>query len=380
MRIVFWLNILSPHQIPYIKYMAEDVRVKKVICVAADDISYKRKEMGWNVPQISKNSKMEVFINPSVATIKSLFSEAPQESWHLFSGIRGFKFVFKALKISIAYNINRGLITECPNTYAFGLANGKPLWLHKIRFCIQDRKYAKHIKKVYAIGDKANNYFSSVCSHWEVTPFSYCTEFSNIILHKNEGNLKTCFVGSLEKWKSPMSIVRVLASQSESIKNIEHKFIGKGSEYRRLIKYISEKEIKKIDFLGTINNSELNVVFSKQDLLILPSIYDGWGAVVNEALQAGLYVICSDACGASALLHDSRCGYVFKAGDLKELENHLIWCSKNVETIRSNRAFRMDWAKKSISGQSISEYMIETLLGHATNCPWLLVGRGEEDK
>lgn len=46
---------------------------------------------------------------------------------------------------------------------------------------------------------------------------------------------------------------------------------------------------------------EIPSILSNQDILILPSIYDGWGAVVNEALQSGLYVISSNQCGAKDL-------------------------------------------------------------------------------
>lgn len=35
------------------------------------------------------------------------------------------------------------------------------------------------------------------------------------------------------------------------------------------------------------------------DYLILPSLYDGWGAVVNEGLQSGCKVLVSKDCGAS---------------------------------------------------------------------------------
>ena len=47
------------------------------------------------------------------------------------------------------------------------------------------------------------------------------------------------------------------------------------------------------------------------DLLVLPSLFDGWGAVVNEALQAGMRVLCSTACGAASLLDGRQRGGSF---------------------------------------------------------------------
>ena len=40
--------------------------------------------------------------------------------------------------------------------------------------------------------------------------------------------------------------------------------------------------------------------FARADVFVLPSRYDGWGVVVNQALGAGLPILCSDAVGAAA--------------------------------------------------------------------------------
>src|SRR5437870_11248743 len=56
------------------------------------------------------------------------------------------------------------------------------------------------------------------------------------------------------------------------------------------------------------------------DLLVLPSRYDGWGAVINEALMSGIPAICSDNCGAADLVRSSvQLGAVFRAGSAIDL-------------------------------------------------------------
>ena len=47
-------------------------------------------------------------------------------------------------------------------------------------------------------------------------------------------------------------------------------------------------------FLGVKTNREVQERMRAGDLLVLPSLYDGWGTVVNEALQNGMRVLCSD--------------------------------------------------------------------------------------
>lgn len=48
--------------------------------------------------------------------------------------------------------------------------------------------------------------------------------------------------------------------------------------------------------------NEIPHIMENHDILILPSLHDGWGAVVNEAITMGLYIITSDKCGAKALI------------------------------------------------------------------------------
>lgn len=101
---------------------------------------------------------------------------------------------------------------------------------------------------------------------------------------------------------------------------------------------------------------------SKNDILILPSIHDGWGAVVNEALQTGMYVICSNTCGAADLLKDERIGKVFHVNNEQQLSEIMQWCHDNIDTIRRDRFFRQQWADKHISGRVLAKYMINCLI------------------
>jgi glycosyltransferase involved in cell wall biosynthesis len=51
-------------------------------------------------------------------------------------------------------------------------------------------------------------------------------------------------------------------------------------------------------YCGTIPFGSAQAVIAQYDLLVLPSRHDGWGVVVNEAICAGVPVLCSDRTGA----------------------------------------------------------------------------------
>ena len=61
----------------------------------------------------------------------------------------------------------------------------------------------------------------------------------------------------------------------------------------------------------------------KNDVLVLPSRFDGFGFVVSEAIKYGTYVIVSSQVGAKDLLLKGKKGAVFNMGSKDELINQL---------------------------------------------------------
>ena len=144
--------------------------------------------------------------------------------------------------------------------------------------------------------------------------------------------------------------------------------MGDGVLRTQLEKYIEDNDLQDhVVMAGFQSQSEVPMLMQKNDILVLPSIYDGWGAVINEALQAGLYVVCSDACGAADLLNDDKLGKVFHSGDENELSDIMLWCYDNISVIRNNVNWRKQWADEHINGLVLAKYMVDCLCGESTN-------------
>lgn len=383
MRIVFWQNCLSPHQLPYIEHLIDDDRVDEVVVVAGGDVSEERKRMGWHTTLSGGTGLTKKIIAPSDFEIREIMGSEPGQSWHMFSGIRADSFVFHCLQISLSYNLKRGIITERPNTYDFkhNLKNAKPYWMHRLRFLLQDWKYARQIQTVFAMGQDAVNYYKSLPVQWSVFPFCYCTEpakhtnqesETTISPVKSDSELRYLFCGSLSSRKNPLSIVRVLSNLRRPIRG-QVKVIGDGALRSRIEKYIGNNHLTEtVSLLGIRPQSEISQHMAEADILILPSLYDGWGAVVNEALQAGCFIICSDACGASDLIKaDARLGIVFHCDDEEQLRSSILWCEANIDYVLRNRIYRAKWAEMHISGKVVSGYFVDCLCGKNVSPIWL---------
>ena len=75
-----------------------------------------------------------------------------------------------------------------------------------------------------------------------------------------------------------------------------------------------------VRYKGLVPFGDVESTISKYDFLILPSRFDGWGVVINEALLARVPVICSNQAGASSLVKKWDCGVCYDSSNESELE------------------------------------------------------------
>jgi len=86
--------------------------------------------------------------------------------------------------------------------------------------------------------------------------------------------------------------------------------------------------------------------------LVLPSQYDGWGAVVNEAMQNGLAVIVSDGVRARQIVQEGENGFHFPVGKIEVLAHKMHLLVANREML---------YSFKSKSSELIIDYYPESL-------------------
>lgn len=77
----------------------------------------------------------------------------------------------------------------------------------------------------------------------------------------------------------------------------------------------------KVLFIGVYPSNKIGEVYSASDVFILPSRFDGWGAVVNEAASVGMPLIGTDLCGSAwHVIEPGINGFRVKAGSIRSLE------------------------------------------------------------
>ena len=91
--------------------------------------------------------------------------------------------------------------------------------------------------------------------------------------------------------------------------------VGREAELPQMLKALPPEVRARVEYAGFQPPEALPRYFAQADVFVLPSRYDGWGVVVNQAIGAGLPVVCSDAVGAAYdLVEDERKRAPFPAG------------------------------------------------------------------
>jgi glycosyltransferase involved in cell wall biosynthesis len=86
-----------------------------------------------------------------------------------------------------------------------------------------------------------------------------------------------------------------------------------------------------ITFTGPVNRTALRTLYNQASLFVLPSIEDGFGMVIGEAMASGLPVICSSHTAGPDLITEGTEGFIVEPGDVDTLANKIRWSYEHQE-------------------------------------------------
>jgi glycosyltransferase involved in cell wall biosynthesis len=127
------------------------------------------------------------------------------------------------------------------------------------------------------------------------------------------------FCAKLQPWKRPLDLLHAFAKLN--LANTRLVFAGSGPLRAQLeAEALTLGVDSRVRFLGFVNQSQLPAVYRSADLMVLPSEYEPFAVVVNEAMCCGCPVIASDRVGAARdLVAAVNPGFVFRCGDVDAL-------------------------------------------------------------
>jgi glycosyltransferase involved in cell wall biosynthesis len=316
MNYVFWHSYLMFHQAAYIRELA-NIPGNTVHWCVTEDLPVLYRDRGYPLPD---TGKVQVHAAPTPEQIAEL-ATLPG-SVQVFFGLRGFALPLVAFKASLGAPVHRFLMTE--NRYEPG-ARLLPRWL---AYTWDALRYRRHLSGVFCIGHSGRYggaRFFSACGYprERIVPFVHVVG-STPVQHVpgQRDHKEILYVGQLIVRKRVDLLLQAFSQLAMPSAHL--RLIGQGQEEQNLRQLASELGIaERVSFSRGMPNAGTIAAMAAADVLVLPSRFDGWGAVVNEALMVGTPVICSNRCGASDVIENGRNGYVFEAGKVHALLERL---------------------------------------------------------
>jgi glycosyltransferase involved in cell wall biosynthesis len=138
---------------------------------------------------------------------------------------------------------------------------------------------------------------------------------------RNDGQVVFLFCGQMIARKG---VDLLLTAFQQLGTNASLLLVGREAELPTLLARLPESARERIIYAGFQSPDELPRYFLQADVFVLPSRYDGWGVVLNQALGAGLPIVCSDMVGAGYdLVEYGVNGLKFRANDAASLAEQL---------------------------------------------------------
>src|SRR5271154_4694560 len=163
------------------------------------------------------------------------------------------------------------------------------------------------------------------------------------------------FCAKLQPWKRPLDLLQAFAKAA--IPDSSLLIAGDGPLRAQMESEAASLGIAhRVRFLGFVNQSQLPGIYVSADLMVLPSEYEPFAMVVNEAMVCGCPVVVSDRVGAYAdLVAPVSPEFVFPHGDVDALASILRLAFSDPVRLRSLRAAaraRMDtWSpRENVAG------------------------------
>ena len=116
-------------------------------------------------------------------------------------------------------------------------------------------------------------------------------------------------VARLEKVKGIEYLVKSISNLKSQISNLTCLIIGDGSERKNLEDLVKKLGLQeKVKFLGPIPNEKIPEYLAQADCFCLPSLREGFGIAILEALAAGLPVIGTNVGGIKDIVDNGQTG------------------------------------------------------------------------
>jgi glycosyltransferase involved in cell wall biosynthesis len=319
-QIVLWLSVLTEHQVHTFRALQDLLGLPIHFVVGLRTLA-DRTTQGWCEPEVGDLS-VETLPKRGWWRTGCRVLERYPHAIHIFGGFWADRRFFPLLLLAQRRSISTALMMESFVELAQSYFRAQPgpidslkSVLRPLAYNLAGRLVARRLHAAFPISGKAIEQIKAMG-----TPVDRIYPFGYFVPSISAGNpdhapkskaLSLVFVGSLIARKGLPTLIEAVKRLRIEGHDIELDVYGPGDA--------SLLESIGVHYRGVIPFGQAQKVIRAYDLLVLPSLHDGWGVVVNEALLQGVPALVSNACGAKTLVEVSGAGSIFEAGSVEDL-------------------------------------------------------------
>ncbi|MDR3568445.1 MAG: glycosyltransferase family 4 protein [Syntrophobacteraceae bacterium] len=159
---------------------------------------------------------------------------------------------------------------------------------------------------------------------------------------RSNGCLRVLYAGTLSVHKGTHLLARAW-KRLGVYRSAELHLYGSVRLPQRILQGIGEN----VFFHGSVSQAELFAAYEEASILCFPTLCDGFGLVIGEALAHGLPVLTTRNAGGADLIESNRNGVLIEAGNLDHLVEALDWSLRNPKLLHDMRASALETAQSN---------------------------------
>ena len=151
--------------------------------------------------------------------------------------------------------------------------------------------------------------------------------------------MKVLFAGQLTDRKGIPFLIKALAKIPKNL--LELTFLGRGPYEKEL-----KQKFSNARFISSAPHEQVLKIMGKNDVLIMPSLADGFGLVISESMSQGMAVI---ATGNTALkdIYNGRNSILIPAKNVNKIYESILFLIKNPKKVKAIGLSALQYSKKN---------------------------------
>lgn len=366
MKVVFVTAYYNHHQ----AFLAEELDLQtdhNFIFIETKEMEEERINMGWTNEKKPSYVIQSYKYNMRKRCLK-LIDSADIVIW----GSCPFSLIkprLKKKKLTFAYS--ERLFREGYRGYKY--------WGRAIKYYLKLHKYKDNHYLLCASAYAASDYnriglFKEKALKWGYFPETKTYNIRKLMRNKQPKTI--LWAGRFIPLKHPETAILLIEHLKKNGYLVKLNMIGSGKLEKELRDMVVKKQLEEeVCFLGTMSPKEVRTEMEKSALFLFTSDkYEGWGAVLNEAMNSGCIVIANTEIGSVPyLICNGENGFTYTNGNFEELYEVISKILKNISSYswigeNAYKTIRDKWNPR-VAVKQLLEVCNGNENGHSSNGP-----------